>query len=207
MLHRVLNSLLFHRDLLRLPPRVALFYWRARRLAHKVGDSGTLTGSAPPRQVAAILDRARAHDDVVEIGTGAAWTSIALALNNPRARVTTYDPVPRDVIPSYLALASAAKDRITFIDGPGEQPQDDPRDIGFLFIDGNHEGSSTVATFSAWRDRVTADGVVVFHDFDATWSEVKDAIDELGLTGTVTLGMFVWRSRETGGGRSTVAAG
>ena len=194
MLARVRDWVAFHRHLVRLPPRVALFYLRARRHAERIGDTATLVGSAAPLQVAAILRLAQPHAEVVEIGTAGAWTSIALALDNPRARITTYDPAPRDVVADYLGLAPEAEQRITFVHGVGERPQAQPREVGFLFIDGNHEHASTVATFQAWRERIVPGGAVVFHDFHSTWPGVRGAIDELGLSGSVITSMFVWRS-------------
>src|SRR5215212_9700323 len=175
----------YHRQLVRLPPKVALFYLRARRHAERIGDTATLVGSAAPLQVATILRLARPHEEVVEIGTAGAWTPIALALDNPRARVTTYDFAPRDVVADYLRLAPGAEPRITFVRGLGEEPQPEPREVGFLFIDGNHEQESTVSTFRAWRERIVRGGTVVFHDFHSTWPGVKRAIDELGLRGVV----------------------
>jgi hypothetical protein len=85
------------------------------------------------------------------------------------------------------------------VHGPGEEPQPDPTRVGFLFIDGNHEHDSTVAAFEAWRDRLVPDGVVVFHDFDPTWPGVQSAVEALGLRGTVTAGMFVWRAVDAAG--------
>jgi predicted O-methyltransferase YrrM len=184
----------FHRHLVRLPPRVALFYLRARRHAERIGDADTLVGSAAPSQVAVLLRLARPHAEVVEIGTAGAWTSIAVALAHPRARVTTYDNAPRDVVADYLRLAPEAEPRITFVHGAGERPRAEPREVGLLFVDGNHEQGSTVATFQAWRERIVPGGVVVFHDFHSSWPGVRGAIDELGLSGSVTTSMFVWRA-------------
>jgi hypothetical protein len=78
--------------------------------------------------------------------------------------------------------------------GVGEEPQPEPREVGFLFIDGNHEQASTVATFQAWRERLVPGAVVVFHDFHETWPGVEGAIEELGLSGTVVASMFIWRA-------------
>ena len=37
---------------------------------------------------------------------------------------------------------------------------------------------------------------MIFHDFDPTWPGVEAAIAEVGLSGTVTSGMFLWRAYE-----------
>jgi predicted O-methyltransferase YrrM len=191
MLKRAIDWAVFHRGLFGVPPRVALFYRRARRLARSVGDDGVLVGAAPPRQVATILRLAKGREPVVEIGTGAAWTTIALALAEPGRRIVSYDPVRRDAVDRYLALAPQVADRIEFVRAPGEEPRAEPASVGFLFVDGNHEHDSTVAAYEAWRDRLQPGTVTVFHDYDPSWPGVISAVEQLGLPGSARLGMFV----------------
>lgn len=190
MLDRAIGWIAFHRALVQLPRPVASFYRRARRLALSIDDAGTLHGAASPRQVASILKLAKGHEQVVEIGTGAAWTTIALALADPSRRIVSYDPVRHDAVDRYLALAPEATRQIDFVKGPGEQPLE-PVSTGFLFVDGNHEHDSTVATYEAWRDRLEPGAVVVFHDYDPGWPGVISAVEQLGLRGSAQLGMFV----------------
>src|SRR5437660_12543736 len=87
-----------------LPPRVALFQWRARRLAERAGHAWGLDAAAAPADLAALLRLARGRREVVELGTGPAWTAIALALADGGRRVTSYDPVVHEHRDEYLSL-------------------------------------------------------------------------------------------------------
>jgi len=190
MLDRAIGWIAFHRHLFKLPPRVAIFYWRARRAALAGDDPGVLVGAASPQQVAVMLRLAKGRRQVVEIGTGSAWTTIVLALSDPDRRIVTYDPVRHPAVDKYLGLAPQAASQIDFVKGPGEIPQTPPI-TDFLFIDGNHEHDSTVATYAAWRDRLEPGTPVVFHDYDPGWPGVISAVEQLGLRGSAQLGMFV----------------
>ena len=175
--------------LLRLPPRVALFYSNARRLAARSGDDWSLQSATKPESLRELLRVARGHRRVVEIGTGTAWTTAALALADGQRRVTSFDPVVRPERERYLALAGSARDRIELLAVPGESGPREPVDM--LFIDGSHERERTIETFRAWRPAVT--GVVAFHDYDnPAYPGVSEAIAELGLRGRVVRDLFVW---------------
>ena len=82
-------------SLVRLPPPVAWFYVRALGAAYRHGDRWSLDVVTRPRELAAILDVARGRTAAVEIGTGTAWTTIALALADPRRRGLSLDPFVR----------------------------------------------------------------------------------------------------------------
>jgi hypothetical protein len=58
-----------------LPPRVALFQWRARRLALRIGDRFSLVSATRPQDLAELMSLARGRRHVVELGTGTAWTT------------------------------------------------------------------------------------------------------------------------------------
>ena len=178
-----------------LPPRVALFHARAHRLAARTGDDFSLRSAARPSELRDLLALAGDHDAVVELGTGTAWTAIALALAAPARRVVTYDPIVRPERERYLALAGAAvRERITLLAEPGEQAAPAPQSVGFVFVDSAHDRASTVATVAAWRAALRPGGVMAFHDYDhPDWPGVRQAVEELGLTGEVAGGLFVWR--------------
>lgn len=74
-----------------LPARVALFQWRARRLALRLGDRFSLTSATRPRDLAKLIDLARTRKCAVELGTGTAWTAISLALADRDRKVVSYD--------------------------------------------------------------------------------------------------------------------
>ncbi len=103
-----------------LPPRTALFLIRARLRALRTGDTFSIDASARPEKLAAVLRHAESRHEVVELGTGTGWATIALALVDPARRVTTYDPFDRDR-ERYLALAPArVREQIIFRAEPGE---------------------------------------------------------------------------------------
>jgi predicted O-methyltransferase YrrM len=183
-------------ELLRLPPRVALFYSRARRLAAASGDDWSLASATKPESLRELLRVAAGSARVVEIGTGTAWTTIALALADPARRITSFDPVVRPEREQYLALAGAAvRRRIELVQAPGEAGPASPGDpVDMVFIDGSHERERTVQTFEVWRGALPPDGIVAFHDYaNDAYPGVGEAIAQLALAGEVVRDIFVWR--------------
>jgi len=175
--------------LLRLPPRVAIFYSRARRLAARSGDDWSLQSATKPESLRELLRVARGQRRVAEIGTGTAWTTAALALADRRRRISSFDPVVRPERDRYLELAAAARDRIELLALPGESGPREPVDM--LFIDGSHERDRTIETFRVWRPAVT--GLVAFHDYgNPAYPGVSEAIAALRLEGRVIRDLFVW---------------
>jgi predicted O-methyltransferase YrrM len=179
-----------------LPPRVAWFYFRARRAAARDGDEWTLTSATKPESLALLLKLARGRRAVVEIGTGTAWTTAALALDDPNRQIASYDPVVRPERDRYLALAGPdAAGRIELIDTGGEAgpPPEGPAP-DFVFIDGSHEKELTIQTFEAWRGALAPGGAIAFHDYgNELYPGVTAAIEELGISGEVERDVFVWR--------------
>ncbi len=178
-----------------LPPRVAWFYFRARRAAARDGDEWTLNSATGPESLALLLRLARARRAVVEIGTGTAWTTAALALDEPHRTVVSYDPVVRPERDRYLAIAGAgAVARIELIQAGGEAgpPPEGPAP-DFVFVDGSHEKDLTIRTFEAWRGALAPGGVIAFHDYgNDLYPGVSEAIEELGLSGKIERDVFVW---------------
>jgi predicted O-methyltransferase YrrM len=181
---------------LRLPPRVARFYLRALRTARRAGDQLSLDIVTRPRDLAALLRLARGRRRVAELGTASAWTSIALALDDPRRRVLSYDVVRRPERERYLALVPPdVRDRIELHDRPGGLGPDPAPSVELVFIDSSHEEEETVASFEAWRRSLAPGGVICFHDYgDPSYPGVVAAVRRLGLKGEETGHMFVWRS-------------
>ena len=178
-----------------LPPRVAWFYFRARRSAARSGDEWSLKSATKPESLALLLRLAEGRRAVVEIGTGTAWTTAALALADPRRTVVSYDPVVRPERDGYLALAGAgASARIELIEAGGEAgpPPEGPAP-DFVFVDGSHERELTIRTFEAWREALAPGGAIAFHDYgNELYPGVSQAIAELGLEGRVERDVFVW---------------
>lgn len=183
--------------LLRLPPRVALFYSRARRSAARSGDDWSLKSATGPESLAVILRLARGRRDVVEIGTGTAWTTAALALADRSRRVLSFDPSVRAERARYLELAGAdAARRIELVAAGGEDgPGDRDWRPDLLFVDGSHDRDLTVRTFESWRPELAPGAIVAFHDFDnPAYPGVTEAIRALGLEGEAVGDVFVWSS-------------
>ena len=177
-----------------LPARVARFYFRARRAAARSGDPFSLPSVTRPGDLALLIDLARGRREVVEIGTGTAWTAIALALADRGRSVITYDPVARPERERYLALVpDSVRERIEFVEAGGEAGPRDARP-GLLFIDSSHERDETLATFRAWEPALPPGAVVAFHDYgEDDYPGVTEAVGELGLEGEVHGPLFVWR--------------
>lgn len=105
-----------------LPPRVALFQWRAWRLAWRTGDRFSQVSGTRPRKLAALLRAAQGRRRVVELGTGTAWTTISLALADRQRTLLSFDPIERPEREWYLRLASpGTRRRLTFVCAPGDR--------------------------------------------------------------------------------------
>jgi predicted O-methyltransferase YrrM len=180
-----------------LPVRVGRFWWHARRHARRAGDLFSLNSAARPAELAQLLALARGCAVVVELGTGTAWSAIALALEDRTRRVVSYDPCLRPEREAYLDLAGdAVRERIDLRNEPdtaGPRPQDARAQL--LFIDSSHERDSVVGAFRAWRSALAPGAIVVFHDYGhPDYPGVRDAVAELDLSGQASGGVFVWRA-------------
>ena len=193
----VLGAIERRRQLVGLPPSVALFFERARRTAVRRGDRWSLTSATGPRALAYVLREARGQRSFVEVGTGTAWAAIAAALAETDRRIVSFDPVVRPEREWYLALAAApARRRIELVQGIGETGPANGECVGFVFVDGSHECDRTIATFEAWRPALAPGGAIAFHDRrNEAWPGVTQAIEALGLRGHVCGDVFVWRPR------------
>ena len=180
-----------------LPTRVARFCWCARRHARRTGDRFSLDSAARPADLAELLALARGRTTVVELGTGTAWSAIALALDDRARRVLSCDPCVRPEREAYLDLAGlGVRERIELREEPdsvGPQPGNPP--VELLFIDSSHEREPTVTAFRAWRGALARGAVVVFHDHShPDYPGVREAVADLELAGRETGGLFVWRA-------------
>jgi predicted O-methyltransferase YrrM len=180
-----------------LPPRVAWFYLRADLGALRTRDQFSLVSAARPRELAELIQLARGRVWIAELGTGTAWTAIALALSERTRRVITCDPIRRPERDLYLSLVPARVcDRITFVTAPGNAGASTAPPVDMVFIDSSHEREATIAEFGAWRPLLGDQGIVAFHDYEhSQYPGVAEAIRELGLEGEVKSGMFVWMAQ------------
>lgn len=180
-----------------LPWPLARFYSRAWRRALRSGDRFSLASAARPAELAELCALARGRRAVVELGTGTAWSAIALALDDPARRIVSYDPSVRAERDAYLALvARDVRERIELRaepDSAGPRAGDAPAEL--LFIDSEHERAPVLAAFAAWRDALAPGAIVVFHDYaHPQYPGVRDAVRELALSGDERGGVFVWRA-------------
>jgi predicted O-methyltransferase YrrM len=180
-----------------LPARVALFCWRARWHARRVGDRFSLDSAARPLELAELLTLARDRRAVVELGTGTAWSTIALALDDRARQVLSCDPCVRPDRDAYLDIAGdGVRARIELraaLDSAG--PQDGDAPVQLLFIDSSHAREPTVEAFHAWRKALAPGAVVVFHDHGhPDYPGVREAVVDLELSGREAGGLFIWRA-------------
>lgn len=179
----------------RLPRPVAVFYLRAFVLALVLRDRVALRYVTRPVELATLLDRSRGYRTVVELGTGPAWTSTALALADEERRIVTFDPKVLTHRSRYVGLVDAkVRSRIEFHRARGEDEPPNGLSIDFVFIDSSHQREPTIATFRMWEPLLRPGGIVAFHDYgNPRWPGVKEAIDALGLQGEELRSFFFWR--------------
>lgn len=183
----------------RLPRGVARFLSRARKTAVAEQDDFSVSSAIRPLELAELLRLARGRRAVVELGTGTGWSTIALALADPARRVVTYDPAVREQRELYLALVDdSVRARIEFRAEPDASGPRPGETTDFLFVDSAHDRPSVLAAFAAWRDSLEPGALVAFHDYDnPAYPGVREAVQELGLTGSLAGSVFAWRSPET----------
>ncbi len=181
----------------RLPEEVVRFRRRAILAARVLRDELAVTGSAVPRDLAALLELTREARLVVELGTAAGWTALSIALVNPACRVLTVDDTQKKRRHAYSILVPrAVRSRVEFRTERAELGCGALRGVDVLFVDvGWHSLEETRDPFLAWEPAVRSGGTVVFHDYRRPdFPGVAAAIDELGLTGELHGGsLFVWR--------------
>jgi hypothetical protein len=130
----------------------------------------------------------------VELGTGTAWTAIALALADPEREVMSFDVGAFPEREEYLSLVDAAtRRRINLVVAPGSTGPDlCPRPVELLYIDSSHEREQTIAEVRAWKSVLAPGAPIVFDDYvNEEWPGVREAIEELGLPGEQRGTLFV----------------
>lgn len=176
-----------------LPPRVAAFQWRARRVARAHREQFSLTSATRPPDLAQVLELARGRRRVVELGTGMGWTAISLVLADPERRVITFDPSDYPERRRYASLVSSSVlERIRFVAQPGSLGPQDPDPIDLLYIDSSHEREGTLTELRAWWTALRPGAIVVFDDYThPDFPGVREAVEEFGLEGVQRGTLFV----------------
>lgn len=178
-----------------LPPRVALFQWRAWRIAWQAEDDFSPLSRTQPRKLAVLLSAASGRRRVVELGTGTGWTAISMALADRGRVVLSYDPIQRLERERYLRLVSPkTRRRLTFVSASGDEGPLDSETVGLLYIDSSHHQEDTIREIEAWRPVLIEGSLVVFDDFgNPEYPGVEEAVRHLGLEGEEQRGLFVHR--------------
>lgn len=178
----------------RLPWPVARFVVRARSLARREQDVFSLDSALRPAKLAVLLDAAEGRRNVVELGTGTAWATIALAIADPQRTIESWDPVARLQRERYLDLAGPdVRRRITFVEGLGENGPGDAGGVDLLFIDSSHEREPTLAEVATWRPVLAPGALVVFDDYGhPDYPGVAEAVADLGAVGEARASLYLW---------------
>jgi predicted O-methyltransferase YrrM len=191
----VRRELRFLVALRRLPGAVAVFQWRAHRLARKIGDEFSLASATRPEKLELILALARGRQRVAELGTATGWTAISLLLADSQRTVVTFDPIERPTRRLYLDLArGGVRERLSLNGVPGAEVRPDVQPVDFLYIDSSHDREETIAELEAWRPHLEPNATVVLDDFDhPEYPGVRDAVRQLELKGEQRQGLFIAR--------------
>ena len=169
-----------------LPWRVARFYWRARRHALRSGDRFSLASAARPAELAELLALAAGRQAVVELGTGTAWSAIALALDDrapgSSAMTPAYAPSARRISRSPPATRASVSSCAPSPTAASRAPATHRRSS--LFIDSEHEREPVLGAFALGARRSRPERLVVFHDYaHPDYPGVREAVRELALAG------------------------
>jgi predicted O-methyltransferase YrrM len=176
-----------------LPPNVALFQWRARRLARRAGDEFALVSGTRPHNLALLLSAASGRRRVVELGTGSGWTAVSLVLADRTCEVVSYDPIIRPERDRYFRLANwKARERLQLVSAPGDQGPRDSRAVDLLYIDSAHEREETIREVRTWLPALSGGSLIVFDDFGhPEYPGVEEAVRHLGLKGEQRGSLFI----------------
>lgn len=82
-------------------------------------------------------------------------------------------------------MPNSVRERIVFVDKPGESgPESPDLRVDLLFIDASHERDATLREYAAWRPFLAESAVVIFDDYDhPDFPGVREAVTQLGLDG------------------------
>ena len=180
-----------------LPRSVISFQMQARRRAHRERDVFSLFSVTRPADIKTLLALAADRVEIVELGTATAWTTLTLALDDPRRHVVSFDPHDLAERRHYLSLVSAdVRSRVELVTARGAVGPRESRPVELLYIDSSHEFQETIDEVLAWRDHLAPGALVIFDDYGhPAYPGVEQAVSELGLTGRRVGTLFVHEHR------------
>lgn len=112
---------------------------------------------------------------VLEIGAGPCGTAVYFSeMVGPTGRVVSVD-LPVEIggtPPQYEEMARAKAENWTLVRGPSDSPETlekvkaafDGREVGLLFIDGEHTRTAAESDYEMYRPLLSKDGIIAFHD-------------------------------------------
>jgi len=134
------------------------------------------------------------------IGNSFGWSTLALALICPQARVVALDACFTADTNAGLVLTNliATEEGLNAAAVRGVSPEDVPaavRDglggpVDLAFVDGHHTNEAVYQDFMALRPFLTADSLVLFHDVQSfrLFDGLKRVVQESGLAAQLMLG-------------------
>ena len=137
---------------------------------------------------------------ILVIGNSFGWSSFALAMLNPDARVLTIEVGEEPFTDMWIELSNEIADRegLAARAIKGRSPddlgrviaQEDFADVDFALIDGAHSPSHIRADFEGIFPHASADALFVFHDVVGynLWDEFYRLARQYDLTGKLLLG-------------------
>lgn len=134
------------------------------------------------------------------VGNSFGWSTLALALICPQARVVALDACLTPDTKAGLVLTNliAAEERLNAIAVRGVSPQDVENTVAtrlegavdLVLVDGHHTNDAVVADFRAVRPLLADPCLLLFHDVQAfnLFNGIKSVVEESGLVGQLLLG-------------------
>ncbi len=137
---------------------------------------------------------------ILVIGNSFGWSSFALAMLNPDAKVLTIEVGEEPFTDMWIELSNeiANREGLAAKAVKGRSPDDlqkimaqaDFADVDFAFIDGSHSPSHIRADFEGTLPHASGSAVFVFHDVVGfnLWDEFYRLAGQYALTGKLLLG-------------------
>lgn len=161
---------------------------------------------------------------IVEIGSFRGRSTLALALGSRLHcgnRVYAVDPHlpfsgvlggrfgPEDQAELYRSIVeNSAGDIVSVVSLPSVAAARawNDRNIGLLWIDGDHRYESVLQDYEAWLPFVADDGIVAFHDvpFEGVQRVIREAMRRDGLIRQGAVEAMAWFTRQPAAGRGAL---
>lgn len=136
-------------------------------------------------------------ENILEIGTSLGLATSALALGNPKAKITTLEGCPETAKIAQLQLQkfniNNVKSVVTEFSTYFKTQNPQPTTYNLIYFDGNHSKTATLAYFELLLPTITNDSVWIFDDIH--WSQgMEEAWEEIKKHPkvTVTIDTFQW---------------